>query len=673
MPLWIVFIVVSFLLGLSISFLLDYPFQSLERAFCSVVVGHALSIWLVFLLACMNKSLSIRVILLCIGLCAFASIILFRQTKKAGIWDFTGLKAKLSVIWFEDKYSLSFIIGVLLYVAFMNLYGVFRPDAAGSLFAFHTVWADYPFHTSIITSFVYRDTFSFPLAHPQFLNLETHYPFIMDFYSAVLMKGGLDLRSAIIIPNILFQLSLFGLLYLLAYRLTGLKGAGICATVIFILAGFPGGLQATGIHFLNPMYAVIMPQRTAIIGMAISFVVYLLLFHALCASKKENMAALERTGTHKELMLAGMLIGLLPYIHAHSFIATGFVALFLAVFSVIKNPFKKSVYGKMLRKEDLKIFIFLFPPLLLLSLPQILYIRTGVSQDFLVFFPGWADTNRDMIMGFDWSSFVPAVLSTAKTLDFLTMFWALNAGGLIILLSLGFLKARNETRIFYLPFLLLFVIANVVKFQPWYFDNYKLFLHWLALTSVMAALALCRLNDVTKTKKSKKTLAALSIAVLLIASTVFGVVTHVTMVQNTYMVWSGEEIEMAAWVRANTTPDSVFLTGSAHNHPIPALTGRQRVMGYEGWLWSHGIDWTSISARKKDEIAMYKGNYTLLQSYGVDYVCIGPYEKTFAQENSFAINDTAFDDETRFELAYDKEIAGEGWRIYKVKTPSIPA
>ncbi len=655
MPLWIIFIVVSFLLGLSISFLLDYPFQRIERAFFSFVVGHALSLWIAFLIACLNKSLSISVILLCIGICAFVSIILFRLIKKSGKGSVTDLKGKIEETWYEDRYTLSFLLFVLLYVAVMNLYGVFRPDATGSLYAFHTVWADYPFHTSIITSFVYRDTFSFPLAHPQFLNLETHYPFIMDFYSAVLMKGWLDLRSAIIIPNILFQLSLFGLLYFLAYRLTGLKGSGICATVIFILAGFPGGLQSTGIHFLNPMYAVIMPQRTAIIGMAISFVVYLLLFHALFANKpEETSASLERTGTHKELILAGVLIGLLPYIHAHSFIATGFVALFLAVFALIKE-------------RDWRILVSLFLPLLLLSLPQVLFIRTGVSQDFLVFFPGWADTNREMIMGFDWSSFVPAFSSAIKTVSRLETFWAINAGGLIILMSLGFAKAKKETRIFYLPFLLLFVIANVVKFQPWYFDNYKLFLHWLALTAIMATLALCWLNDFTKTKKSHKALAALSIAALLIASTVFGVVTHVNMAQTTYVVWSSEEIEMAAWVRENTASDSVFLTGSAHNHPIPALTGRQRVMGYEGWLWSHGIDWTSISARKKDISAMYRGDYNLFEEYGVDYVCIGPYERAFAQENHFTINEAAFDDETRFELTYERVMGGERWRVYEVK------
>lgn len=654
MLLWLLFIVVSFLLGLSVSYLLDYPFQSIERGLFSFVVGHALSIWLVFLLACLNRSLGIGVILLCIVLCAIVVILVSRWSKKSRKYVFSDLRQNLGNSLFEDRYTLLFLLAVLLYVAFMNFYGVFRPDEAGSLFAFHTVWADYPWHTSIITSFVYKDLFSFPLANPQFLHLESHYPFIMDFYSAVLMKSGLDLRCSIIVPNILFQLALFGLLYFLAYRLTGLKGVGIVATLIFILAGFPPGLQPAGIHFLNPMYAVIMPQRTAIIGMAISFIVYLLLFHALCADKDESTSR----KSHKELILAGVLIGLLPYIHAHSFMATGFVALFLAAFSLIKE-------------RDWKKPTFLFLPLLLFSLPQVLFIRTGVSPGFFALYPGWTETNRNMLMNISGSSAAASLSSIITTFDRIETFWALNAGGLLILLSLGFYKARNETRIFYLPFLLLFVIANLVKFQPWYFDNYKLFMHWLALTAIVAALALCWLRDFIN-KSSNKTRVAVSLAALLIASTVFGVVTHVNMVQNTYELWSEDEIGMAEWVRENTASDSVILTGSAHNHPLPALTGRQRVMGYEGWLWSHGINWTTISARKKDMKAMYTGNYTLMQDYGVDYVCIGPYEQTFAKENRFTINEAAFDDTARFELIYNREIAGERWMIYKVKTPSSP-
>jgi hypothetical protein len=96
-------------------------------------------------------------------------------------------------------------------------------------------------------------------------------------------------------------------------------------------------------------------------------------------------------------------------------------------------------------------------------------------------------------------------------------------------------------------------------------------------------------------------------------------------------------------------------------------------MGYEGWLWSHGINGTRINERKRDEIEMYKGNYTLITEYGVDYVCVGPYERAFARDNHFVINYSAFKDIARFDLKLDEVIEGESWRIYTAKTPSTPA
>ncbi|RLG35247.1 hypothetical protein DRN97_00340 [Methanosarcinales archaeon] len=544
----------------------------------------------------------------------------------------------------------------------MNLYGVLRPDEAGNLYAFHTVWADYPFHTSVITSFVYSDIFSFPLSYPQFLHTEMHYPFLMDFYSAVLMKGGLDLRGSIIIPNILLQFSFFGLLYSLAYRLTGLKKVGMLATLIFIGSGFPPGLQSAGIHFLNPMYAVIMPQRTALFGMGISFVVYILLFQALFRAEGEGK---EKKRMYKELFLAGTLIGLLPYIHAHSYMVTAFVSLFLSLFYFYCTFIKTG-------EKDYKTSIFLFAPLILLSLPQVWYIRTGVSENFFVFFPGWTEANRNMIMGFDWSC-IGAIFSVVKTVFVLAKFWMLNMGILFFLLPLGVLKSTRGLRTFYLPFLLLFFIANCVKFQPWYFDNYKIFLHWLALTAILASVAIFWISEYAG--RRNKSWYIPSLASLIVLCTLFGFVTHAVMIEKSFMVWSNEEIGIAEWVRENTPPNSIFLTGSAHNHPIPSLSGRQRVMGYEGWLWSHGINWSRISERKKDEIGMYKGNYTLIKEYGVDYVCIGPYERAFATDNHFKINYSAFYNETQLNLKYDVVI-GEGkerWRIYEVKTPNIPA
>lgn len=69
-----------------------------------------------------------------------------------------------------------------------------------------------------------------------------------------------------------------------------------------------------------------------------------------------------------------------------------------------------------------------------------------------------------------------------------------------------------------------------------------------------------------------------------------------------------------------------------------------------------------------------KGNRRRISMYGgVDYICIGPYERAFADENGFTINEEAFEDTTRFELTYEKEIADGKWQIYEVKTPSSPA
>lgn len=275
MLLWFFFIAISCLLGLAISTLLDLRFSTLERVFFAITLGHVISIWLIFVLACLAGTLSTGIILLCILICALISAICLKHTYKS----YSDSRSNFDF----DRYTLTFFAFILLYLLFMNLYGVLRPDAAGNIYALHTVWADYPFHTSIISSLVYRDSFTFPLTYPQFLDLEMHYPFLMDFYSAVLMKAGLCLRGAIIIPNILFQISLFGLFFFLAYRLTGLKKVGALAVILFIFSGYPAPylfeslLPQFDFEFLNPMYAVIMPQRTAILGMAISFAVYILL------------------------------------------------------------------------------------------------------------------------------------------------------------------------------------------------------------------------------------------------------------------------------------------------------------------------------------------------------------------------------------------------------------
>ncbi len=614
--LWLLYLIVCLFSGLAVSSIIKVRFSLIERILFSFVVGSAVSVWLTLFISWLYCALSTTSIIVSIIVCGCGAIFILKRFRVS--------------ITLDDRYTIVFFVLLILYLVVMNLYGVLRPDDMGNLYAFHTVWADYPFHTSIITSLVYTPGFHFPPPYTQFLHTELHYPFLMDFYSAILMKGGLTLRGSIILPNILFQLSLFGLFYFLAHRLTGRRMAGAIGSILFIFAGFPPGLQTAGIHFLNPVYAVLMPQRTAMFGMALSFAIFILLFEALSTLRWH------------ELFIAGSLIGMLPYIHAHSFIVNCFVLLLLA--------------PALLKKDNVHIkeLIIVFVPLAALALPQVLCIKSGVTERFFNFFPGWTETNREIITGLDWSTKPAVACSIAEVSVLMVNFWAKNAGALFILVLPGLLKARKEVRIFYLPFIGLFFIANIVKFQPWYFDNYKLFIYWLALSAAIAPLSLSWMNERTRG-------IAVSICMLLVASTVFGVITHARMMKDEYMVWSGDDQAVACWVRHNTHPGGLFLTGSAHNHPVSALAGRQRVMGYEGWLWSHGLNWTRITEVRDDEVEMFRGNYSLIRAYGIDYICIGPYERLFAADNHFEINYKAFEDRTRFRLLYDDK----GWRIYE--------
>ncbi len=665
MLLWVLYLAVSFFSGVAVSSILSIRHSMClpERVLFSFVLGNAISVWLTFLVACFSGALSIYGVTLSTGIIALISsvILAYRLFK-----DRTGYEDKRICDGIDldkgrirgrgsrgrDGYTLLFLLFILVYLAVMNLYGVLRTDSAGNIYALHTVWADYPFHTSLIASFVYQPHFSFPPPYPQFWHTEMHYPFLMDFYSAVLMKSGLDLRSSIIIPDMLFQTSLFGLFYFLAYRMTGLRIAGALGTVVFIFAGFPPGLQAGGLHFLNPAYAVLMPQRTAMFGMSVSFAVYIILFEWL--SSHESASPVVERG--RELVVAGMLTGMLPYIHAHSFMVTSFVILSLALVLLLA-----------MRGVKLRELVYIFAPLIALALPQVLSIRAGVTAGFFNFYPGWTDANRSIITAMNWSSLPAVICSSAETAVLLISFWAENAGALIILACLGLLKARESGNsrllLFYLPFLALFLLSNVVKYQPWYFDNYKVFIYWLAVSAALAPLSIKWVRDIEP--GSIRIWGAFSICVLLIACTLFGVVTHVGMLKYEYKVWSAADIAIGKWVEENTDPGGVFLTGSAHNHPVTALAGRQRVMGYEGWLWSHGLNWSEITRVKREEIEMYRGNYQLIKDYGIDYICIGPYERDFARDNHFEINYTAFEDRTRFQLILRYSVNNSEWRIYR--------
>jgi len=119
--------------------------------------------------------------------------------------------------------------------------------------------------------------------------------------------------------------------------------------------------------------------------------------------------------------------------------------------------------------------------------------------------------------------------------------------------------------------------------------------------------------------------------------------------------FDNKELVLAEWVKKNTRRDSRFLTADNHDHWVPVLTGRKIVLGFKGWLWTYGLDY---SIQEQAVGKMFEGGDQAkewMRKYEVDYVVVGRLER------ERKINEEFFED--NFELVYELG----GTKIFQVR------
>ena len=143
---------------------------------------------------------------------------------------------------------------------------------------------------------------------------------------------------------------------------------------------------------------------------------------------------------------------------------------------------------------------------------------------------------------------------------------------------------------------------------------------------------------------------AKSAIIVLIFFTVFsGVLSFTYESFSIYELYNRQGIEFAQKVNSLTHNGSIILTSDQHNHPVTAFSGRNIVMGYRGWLWTWGYNY---SQREGDIKNIYTGSQlapVLLKKYDIAYVVIGPSER-----NDFLANDEYFDNHYKLVLSLDR-------------------
>ena len=232
-------------------------------------------------------------------------------------------------------------------------------------------------------------------------------------------------------------------------------------------------------------------------------------------------------------------------------------------------------------------------------------------------------------------------------------FWFKNLGlfAPMLIASVIWIYKKNKHLFYlYLPFLSLFFLSNIFIFQPWAFDNTKIMIYWHFASCILVGYFL---YEVFFSEGLVKKAIGTVLVFIMIFSGALDLFRTFTP-QTSYQVFSNTDIQIGQSVKNYTPKDALFVTASNHNHPIPALSGRTTLLGFHGWIWTHGL---SYGQRARDIEQIYMGTEqfpVLISKYKISYVTIGPEERS-----AFRVNENYFQKFPKIQLAAN-------WVIYDV-------
>ena len=486
---------------------------------------------------------------------------------------------------------------------FLSQAYVFKPD--GLYAGYVNIWGDWAAHLSFTGSFAYGRNFppQFPIDPGNHLG----YPFMVDFLAANLLPFGSSLTSALVLTSGLLGLAFPAVLYLAAQRFAGGRVAAAIAVFVFLLSGgvgffyLIGDLRAGGLgalvhlpreytldrsinfQWLNPVLAYLVPQRSTLFGFSLALIALVLVW----------VAVRERLGW-RAFLFAGVVAGAMPAFHVHAYGTVVALAAFWAVFN--------------LRREWLAFFI----PAIAIGVPVIVWMLPPANNIVC----GTELSIRGYCIQLGWLA----------ANDNWLWFWIKNTSLFIPLLVAAHIAySWFPTRFgkWFAPMWLWFLVPNIFVLQPWDWDNTKFFIFWALLGSVMVGGVLAGLF-----KRGLATAVLASVLLVVLGlSGALDLARASDPIKSSYQFTDAKGLQVAEWVRQNTSPDAVFAAADEHNNPIPTLAGRRIMVGYPGWLWTYGLgDFEQKGADQRLILEGAQSTPDLIDKYGISYVLIGPQE-----------------------------------------------
>lgn len=487
----------------------------------------------------------------------------------------------------------------------------------GSWYSGGGSWADLGMHVSFINYF--RQQEQLELRSPIYAQEPTTYPFLINFLTAVLMKTDWTIQQSLFMTGWPMAWVAMVLWYGLLYRLFRSHWASWAGVLVYLGNGGMGWSLAvrdwatsglSGWQFLthlpedytiirnlnlqwsNVLTTHILPQRgfAATLPMVVaSLYLWWLLF-------QPKLATRSRLGAQ---WLLALFVGLSPwwYVHGH-LVLLGLFAGLVLVRLITKPDVWRSWLG-----------------------PVILAVALLAPQWWWSFTQSSGDNSPVFKLG--WMAGQTGVLQ----------FWWLNLGvALPVWLVGSWWLLHDRQRSLFLKTVisllgLVMVACNLVIWQAYDWNNMKFMLLAYLAVSLIAAAWIAEWPR----RSSWKTELGIIVGLFM---TVSGGLSILKESQTWWVFANPSDLALAGAVTSRTPAGAIFLTADQHNHPITSLAGRPTLLGYRGWLWTHGLNYAPV---EQDVKRIYAGDpqaVALLQRYGVQYVAVGPAEKAQYQVNS---------------------------------------
>jgi hypothetical protein len=596
---------------------------------------------------------------------AIAAPVLLLGLAGAGGWRARGRAVSLRPVprgllgwWLATTVPLSALLAHLAWTHYL------LPLPGGGWGSAGSTWGDLALHASLASRFAQEPRFEWDL--PLLAGAPLTYPFLPDFLSGALHRAGASLRWSLLAPTLVLLLALVQLLFFMGWRATGRRAGAALASLLVLLDGgaaalptFWRELRASGqplvdylraaehdfahvpainLRFSNLVCDALLPQRGMLAGMA-AFLVAALLLRGVWAGERARQGA-AGDGTLAPLLGAGTLLGSLPFVHVHTFLALAGVMAWLAARRGLLGWTRshrdtggaEEVDGRGARRAGGWRWGAALGLGLLLAAPQLAWQLGQVhGRSFSHWQLGWMTAPGESPWAF-WGRNLGVLLPFLVTAPWWLRRWP--AGGFWLHLLA--------------PCLFLFAVANVYLFQPHAYDNLKLlFYAYLALAIGSARL-------LAGWWRRGRWVRPLTVGWLLLA-TAGGTLSVTREATLRWPLLDDDEVALGMALRRLTPPDARFLTADRHNHPVPMVAGRRIVLGYRGWLWTYGFDTAPVLEDVRSIYGGEPGAPALLRRYGVDYVVVGP-----AEREAFAV------DEAFFTSRYPVLLVRGAYRVYSL-------